>query len=838
MELLKDITKFIETLGYKFEPDLTLQQRKWHAVKDEDQKIAWSFDAHEMRDKTVVIVFTVYDYRKQKHFTEKFSNRDLTTAELKKITATISAQAERAREEKEEKWEECRLYAIEQWEKATPVETHPYLEKKNVKAVTPLRVRTTEVGFDLLVPTETIDGKFWGYQTIRENGDKQFPIGARLDSVFCRLGTSAETSRYYICEGLATGLTIGEATGWKYPVIVALAANNLPKVASAIRLSDERTAIILCADNDQWKKENGNPGVEYATQAAQTATGAVVAIPDFSGLDTTSHPTDYNDLHFLGGLEAVKAQLNGVEIERPSVVYYLGYYQNKHYVTTTEDPQIQVLRELSVTELQNLRPLAWWEMRYGDEKGNVDWMAAKDDIIRASKARGIFEPNRLRGRGVWLEKNDVVIHKGDQLVFPDERAVDLQDIESENIYDPRRRVDLPEKKSLDKKTYDALCSVVRRFPWEHPHHSELFLGWLFVAPLAGLLPWRPHVAISAPAGTGKTTLIDLVASELLRFSGFIKREGTTEASLRQNLGSDAVPVILDEFDTNSMDVKKIASILSLLRVSSSGGEISRGTVSGKALNFQAKFCALLSGINLPPFVEADRTRITEMELSPHKRTTDWPQLEKDIDAVCNASTAAALFWTQVERAQLIVESAETFRNIIGQKFTSRHGQQYGVMLAGFWHMHPDHNTPITFDQCKAFVEQWSQHEETAKNEKLFDVESDSDECYEHLMSMQVTKDKENNVFTLSMVCDAYSKGNVLDVKNRFLEPLGMRLITGKGLFVPAASPALAKHFEKTVWPNWAKTLKRRAGVTPTTQRAGGILKKGILIPMEVSEDEF
>ena len=110
-----------------------------------------------------------------------------------------------------------------------------------------------------------------------------------------------------VCEGYATGATIHELTGWT--VVVAFDATNLPVVAAAMRAAYPHCPIIICADNDQWSKNSAdikNPGVHYANKAAQIARGYVVK-PIFR--DTSSQPTDFNDLATLEGRDVAMRQL-------------------------------------------------------------------------------------------------------------------------------------------------------------------------------------------------------------------------------------------------------------------------------------------------------------------------------------------------------------------------------------------------------------------------------------------------------------------------------------------------------------------------------------------------
>ncbi len=105
-----------------------------------------------------------------------------------------------------------------------------------------------------------------------------------------------------ICEGYATGASIAKATD--NLVIVAFDAGNLLPVAKVIRGKYTQADIIIAADNDQWTE--GNPGVTKANVTAKIVNAKVV-MPKFK--DTSSEPTDFNDLHQLEGLGAVREQL-------------------------------------------------------------------------------------------------------------------------------------------------------------------------------------------------------------------------------------------------------------------------------------------------------------------------------------------------------------------------------------------------------------------------------------------------------------------------------------------------------------------------------------------------
>ena len=85
-------------------------------------------------------------------------------------------------------------------------------------------------------------------------------------------------------------------------VAVAFNAGNLLAVSLAQREKFPTLRLIICADDDVHNPTN--PGLNRARYAARAAR-AWVATPDF-GPDRPDDLTDFNDLHRLSGLAAVK----------------------------------------------------------------------------------------------------------------------------------------------------------------------------------------------------------------------------------------------------------------------------------------------------------------------------------------------------------------------------------------------------------------------------------------------------------------------------------------------------------------------------------------------------
>lgn len=183
----------------------------------------------------------------------------------------------------------------------TPIK-HPYVCRKGIYPHGAKLMRGM-----LLLPVRNLDFDVISIQFIKPNGFKQFKAGAPVSGGMIWLGGHLERSYsgiLRICEGWSTGCTIHSIT--KSPVVCALNAYNLVKVAQLFKDYYPAAHVKICADNDCWGKDN--VGLKCALQASN-ATGYAVHYPTFDGLDVSGKPTDFNDLYALTGSAIVKNQL-------------------------------------------------------------------------------------------------------------------------------------------------------------------------------------------------------------------------------------------------------------------------------------------------------------------------------------------------------------------------------------------------------------------------------------------------------------------------------------------------------------------------------------------------
>ena len=183
------------------------------------------------------------------------------------------------------------------------VSEHPYAVRKGIDPVGAkvFRGEMSIGGMDcngaLMLPM-SLNGKITSLQFINAEGNKRFlPNGEKGGFL---IGKIEDGKPACVCEGLATGVTIHEATG--YPVAVAFDAGNTKKIASALRAKKSELKIVMCADDD----ESGT-GQRKAAEAAQLV-GGFVAMPVF-GETRLAGDTDFNDMSRQGH-DAVKLAID------------------------------------------------------------------------------------------------------------------------------------------------------------------------------------------------------------------------------------------------------------------------------------------------------------------------------------------------------------------------------------------------------------------------------------------------------------------------------------------------------------------------------------------------
>ena len=234
--------------------------------------------------------------------------------------AESEARRQAAEQERQQTQQRVKGTAQKIWNSSRPASlSHPYLAAKgitNPDAIAGLRQNKYKDNDNLIIPV-LYENEIVNLQSINQNGGKRFLAGGQVQGAYAFIGKADDVEKVGVvmAEGYATAASIYEATG--KPVIIAFDAGNM--VAVAERLAQklpQNVPVVIAVDNDA-----SQTGIKKARQAAALLGDRATAIqPEFSmtqiqqyqkgkGVDEKGRPplpSDFNDLHKLAGLEAVR----------------------------------------------------------------------------------------------------------------------------------------------------------------------------------------------------------------------------------------------------------------------------------------------------------------------------------------------------------------------------------------------------------------------------------------------------------------------------------------------------------------------------------------------------
>jgi hypothetical protein len=346
-----------------------------------------------------------------------------------------------------------------------------------------------------------------------------------------------------------------------------------------------------------------------------TASGIASITDDFerlaSCLNQLFHPEYKGDTReeTLEMLRSAKSKKLGIGFRYEAGVVGprpLGFTRDGSFALLDQSRNIIVsMTSNQLLAYQNLLGLAeveFWANQFPHAEKMFNFFGAGLTLIDACRKAGPFNPLKVRGRGVWLEGDRVVINLGRTL------PNDLQ-----NLYLCFEPIPLQQVDSFEAQ---RLLDWLRLFKWRNPQDAMLLLGWLALAPICGVLTWRPHCFIYGPIRCGKTTIHSFVTHILHPLVLAVDGQ-SSEAGIRQATGPDSRPVAIDEFETDQ-HFTILRAVLRLARsASSADAAVLKGTPEGKAMQFSLRAMFFFSAVNPGNMTQADESRILLFELLMH-----------------------------------------------------------------------------------------------------------------------------------------------------------------------------------------------------------------------------
>jgi len=508
----------------------------------------------------------------------------------------------------------------------------------------------------------------------------------------------------------------------------------------------------------------------------------------------------------------------------------LGFDHDAFYYQPHSTGQVTKLSRSShtSTNLCAIAPLGYWESLYPSKTG-VNWTAAASSLFERQAAAGIYSPDRIRGRGAWWDQRQSVLHLGDRLVLAAGTASISDGVRgSRYLYQRLGALRGPGAATplTDGEAF-VIAGLSERFHWEVPASGLLLAGWAVLAPICGALDWRPHIWLTAGAGSGKSAILDRYIAPLLGDLALHVAGNTSEAGLRQTLRADALPVVFDEAESNERpDQQRMQAVLSLARVASSESRAQtiKGSAEGDAQRYTIRSMFLMSSIATALKQGADKSRFAQLtlrnpnEMPKAERLAHWESLDHDLDRHITEQIGQRLQARTISLIPTIRQSIKVLTRATAEAFDSqRLGDQYGTLLAGAWSLQSDQ--VITRDQSWALIEQ-NNWEPYSQSTEIPDEQRCLQCILQHQIRVEADKVVTRTIGELVELSLAYSSDIAITkhLADATLGRNGIKAEDGRVVISNTAN-AIAAILADTPWSNcWPTVLARlpgaaKAGVT-------------------------
>ncbi|NIV97150.1 hypothetical protein GWN42_31270 [candidate division KSB1 bacterium] len=403
-----------------------------------------------------------------------------------------------------------------------------------------------------------------------------------------------------------------------------------------------------------------------------------------------------------------------------------AYFLNK----TTGRLYNFALDSLSAQKMMQIADLQYWtdyfEKPSRGKSNSVDWEMVYNAIIQESN-RKEFIPENLRGRGAWREPDGrIAYHDGKDTVgqYADERVF---------IRKTRQSIGI-DKTALPEERRNEIRRHIENASFESKLDAIRLLGWSALAPFAGALPWRPAAMLTAPPGSGKTTILTNVVKPLTK-PVILNGGESTPAGIRQIVAHDSTAILLDEIEDDTRKKKEIREeIFSMMRQSTSDEApiTAKGTADQKGVSYNMKNMFFFSAISNLIESKADDSRIFKINLArskdkPASYWTSWNRVIREMLDEDTCDRIRAHTWANLTK---ILKNAQLISDIM-QEVTRRDSRQSyadSLLFSAYF---------TTWERPEATVEDFEQKVREILTEifagHVHDDEEDADEEPEHAM---------------------------------------------------------------------------------------------------------
>jgi len=548
--------------------------------------------------------------------------------------------------------------------------------------------------------------------------------------------------------------------------------------------------------------------------------------PDYSG--TTKSET-------LGMLQSAKEKNLGRACFKyePSDVGPLpfGYLDDGRYVFYDQRRSILLTegsnRLITLGTLLNMAPEAYWIEQFPKFNKNkligADATRAGDTLMEACCDKGGFDPSLVRGRGVYLDANRKVVVNWGQEIPQD----------SKYIYVCHLPLNMDDVRKDDVDALEIL-KFFELFNWNSPSAAYLLFGWVVTAVICGVLEWRPHLFLSGAKNTGKTTIVNALIA-ILEPIAIVLDGQSTEAGIRQKVGADSRPVILDEFESDQ-DVARMKRVIKLIRSASSANyAMARGTPEGKVLEFTLRSSFMLAAINPMATTTADQSRTVVLPLSKHNNDK---KIALRISKAIEKFEGIGPSWCAcvIDNIPHILGNIKVLRRVFPPS-ESRHALNMSILLAAAWTLL--NQSEMTEDEADKII---SKHKSLIDELAEVHEEDDSFDCLSALLEFSIEHSLLGAILSeLRQLISQNGDREHIQSSKHLIQKYGLRWEDG-GFLVANSHRGVAEIYRGTLWETggWVSSLPRLEGAKKHNLRrfSGDKRSRCTWIPADLIPDDY
>ena len=287
------------------------------------------------------------------------------------------------------------------------------------------------------------------------------------------------------------------------------------------------------------------------------------------------------------------------------------------------------------------------------------------------------------GQGIWRHEDKfLVVNGGDAHLYDGSRFKQMQhprlgskiiDFNAEEAwFDDIVKTTTQMTPEAAKAALQRLREVLGNWNWSHAADAKVVAALVPATFVQACWTWRPLVSIIGASDAGKSTLLQQLIVPVLG-EWAIAADRSTEAGLRQAIGCNAAPVLIDEFD----QYKQRQQVLELFRTSSRGGEILRGTADQTGLRYGVRHIAWFAAIESGDAWGQDRNRFIRLELRPPQKRGELVLPGVSELAALGRQLATAALWA----APAAIELADAIKSTVVPGVHGRLVESFAVPAA-------------------------------------------------------------------------------------------------------------------------------------------------------------